>query len=41
MTVPANITVCPGSSDPGEKIFHIFAAENELTPFINYYDTLG
>ena len=31
-------TVCPGSSDPPEKIFNIFAAENEVyavgcTPF--------
>ena len=23
-------TVCPGSSDPPEKIFNIFAAENEV-----------
>ena len=23
-------TVCPGSSDPPEKIFHIFASENEV-----------
>ena len=34
-------TVCPGSSDPPEKIFNIFASENEVTPFINYYNTLG
>ena len=37
-------TVCPGSiSDPPEKIFNIFALENEVykfTTFINYYDTL-
>ena len=32
-------TVCPGSSDPPEKIFNIFASR--ITPFINYYDTLG
>ena len=32
-------TVCPGSSDPPEKIIDIFASEN--TPFINYYNTLG
>ena len=24
------ITVCPGSSDPPEKIFNIFASENEV-----------
>ena len=24
------ITVCPGSSDPPEKIFNIFAPENEV-----------
>ena len=23
-------TVCPGSSDPQEKMFHIFASENEV-----------
>ena len=23
-------TVCPGSSDPPEKIFNIFASENEV-----------
>jgi len=23
-------TVCPGSSDPTEKIFNIFASENEV-----------
>ena len=23
-------TVCPGSSDPPEKIFEIFASENEI-----------
>ena len=23
-------TVCPGSSDPPEKIFYIFASENEV-----------
>ena len=23
-------TVCPGSSDPSEKIFDIFASENEV-----------
>ena len=34
-------TVCPGSSDPAEKIFNIFASENEVTPFINYYHTSG
>ena len=25
-----NSTVCPGSSDPPEKIFSIFASENEV-----------
>ena len=36
------ITVCPGISDPPEKIFFIFASENEVyTLFINYYDNLG
>ena len=34
-------TVCPGSSDPPEKIFDIFASENEVVPFINYNYTLG
>ena len=24
------LTVCPGSSDPPEKIFNIFASENEV-----------
>ena len=24
------ITVCPGSSDPPEKVFDIFALENEV-----------
>ena len=33
-------TVCPGSGDPQEKIFNIFALER-FAPFINYYDTLG
>ena len=29
--------VCPGSSDPPEKLFYIFVSENEvITPFINY-----
>ena len=26
-------TVCPGSSDPPEKIFNIFASENEVNTF--------
>ena len=31
ITIPLNIyTVCPGSSDPPEKIFNIFASENEV-----------
>ena len=34
-------TVCPGSSDPPEKIFNIFASKMRFTPFINYYDSLG
>ena len=36
-------TVCPGSSDPPEKMFNIFASENEgLHHLLNtYYDTLG
>ena len=29
-------TVCPGSIDPPEKIFNIFASEMRFTPFINY-----
>ena len=33
-------TVCPGSSDPPEKIFNIFASKMRFTSFINYYDTL-
>ena len=33
-------TVCPGSSDPPEKVLNIFASENEFTPFFNYYDIL-
>ena len=32
-------TVCPGSSDPPEKIFNIFASENEI--YTIHYDTLG
>ena len=24
------VTVCPGSSDPSEKIFNMFAPENEV-----------
>ena len=32
-------TVCPGSSDPPEKIFNIFASENEV--YTIYYNTLG
>ena len=31
-------TVCPGSSDPPEKIFNIFASENEVYTINN---TLG
>ena len=27
---PPEATVCPGSSDPPEKIFNIFASENEV-----------
>ena len=33
-------TVCPGSTDPQEKIFNIFALER-FTPFVNYYYSLG
>ena len=33
-------TVCPGSSDPPEKIFNMFASENEVYTSYNYYDTL-
>ena len=30
MSTPTNHgTVCPGSSDPPEKIFNVFASENE------------
>ena len=25
-----SVTVCPGSSDPSEKIFNMFASENEV-----------
>ena len=31
-------TVCPGSSDPPEKIFYLFASENWV---FNYYNILG
>ena len=34
-------TVCPGSSDPPEKILNIFASENEVYTIFNYYDILG
>ena len=35
-------TVCPGSSDPQEKILNIFASENDVyTIIFNYYDILG
>ena len=35
-------TVCPGSSDPPEDIYNIFASENEVyTNYYNYYNTLG
>ena len=34
-------TVCPGSSDPTEKILNIFASKMRFTPFFNYYDILG
>ena len=29
------VTVCPGSSDPPEKILNIFASENEVYTTIN------
>ena len=29
ITKKVDDTVCPGSSDPPEKIFNIFASENE------------
>ena len=32
------ITVCPGSSDPQEKILNIFASKVRFKPFFNYYD---
>ena len=36
------VTVCPGSSDPPEKIFNIFESVMRFSPLINYYyDTLG
>ena len=35
------VILYPGSSDPPEKIFNIFASENEGHTIINYYDTLG
>ena len=28
--ITASATVCPGSSDPPEKIFNMFASENEV-----------
>ena len=35
-------TVCPGSSDPLQKKYLIYLHQKiRLTPFINYYDTLG
>ena len=35
-------TVCPGSSDPPEKIFNIYLHQKmRFKPFINYYNTLG
>ena len=34
-------TVCPGSSDPPEKMLIIFASENEAYTIFNYYDILG
>ena len=34
-------TVCPGSSDPPEKILDIFASENEVYTIFYYYDVLG
>ena len=34
-------TVCPGSSDPPEKILNIFASENEVYTSFNYYNILG
>ena len=39
-----NLTVCPGRSDPPEKLVNIFAIcirKWGYTPFINYHDTLG
>ena len=36
-----SLTVCPGSSDPPENVFNIFASEMRFTPFINYCNTLG
>ena len=35
-------TVCPGSSDPPEKIYNIIAENQKMrfTPFIDYNDTL-
>ena len=34
-------TVCPGSSDPPEKILNIFTSENEVYTIYNYYNILG
>ena len=35
-------TVCPGRRDPPEKIFNIFASENEVyTTIFNYHNNLG
>ena len=34
-------TVCPGSSDPPEKILNIFASKNEVFTIFDYCDILG
>ena len=35
------VTVCPGSSDPPEKISNIFVSENEVYTIFNDYNILG
>ena len=36
-----NDTLCPGSSDPPEKCLIYLHQKMRLTPFFNYYDSLG
>ena len=41
VTTSWTYAVCPGSSDPPEKKFNIFASENEDYTISNYDDTIG